>query len=152
MVPVLRESSYVPERAPKWGVLLRMPFVRGLRRVADRLQAADAQVEDPDRHRRRLAALRRLEPLADDVYGIMMRAAAAHEPAGVIVHGDFCRNNMQFVYGDDDQPSRVRFFDFQNSRWVPLPCPGPEGGSTKRGRIRALNRRALIISGSSRLI
>ncbi|XP_073995586.1 uncharacterized protein [Rhodnius prolixus] len=36
------------------------------------------------------------------------------EPFSVICHGDFCRNNMFFMY-DNDQPKDIKFFDLQNS-------------------------------------
>lgn len=111
VVPLLGEACYT-EAHRALGGQLQYPFRRGLKRLAARI-AANPTASEEDK-----ACLRRLEALAEDAYSIMVRAATGQEPAGVITHGDFCRNNMKFRYDADGQPIDVCFFDLQNSRYA----------------------------------
>lgn len=119
VTPLLREVAFLPEWSDRWSFTLGSCFRRGLDRLSSRLRGArpPQDGQDAGQHRRRLDGLRRLEDIADDVYSIMLGAAARTEPAGVLVHGDFNRNNMQFRYNELGEPVEVRFFDFQNCRY-----------------------------------
>ncbi|XP_034255488.1 uncharacterized protein LOC117653736 [Thrips palmi] len=118
MVPLLRETNFTPAWDEMWGPKVKGPMLRGLTRAEARLKAA--KDGDKDRHQRRLERLARMRAVADNAFPVMKAAVAVQEPASVIVHGDFCRNNMAFHYGKagpDGPADGVCLFDFQTSRY-----------------------------------
>lgn len=114
LVPLLREGMFGSSWNTSWAGSVERSMMRGISRVEERLKDED---KDTDRHRRRLERLVRMRAHAKDPYPAMKAAISPQEPAGVLAHGDFCRNNMAFHYGEDGVPDRVRFFDYQTSRY-----------------------------------
>lgn len=43
---------------------------------------------------------------------------APTEPFAVILHGDYCKNNMQFKYNDNGLPTECVYFDFQTTKYA----------------------------------
>lgn len=108
---LLREVSFTPASQPRWSSVLQPTVMRGLSSLKARLENEPGTVGS-------LEKLRRVEPKLLDAFSIMLGAVAPEEPQAVIVHGDFCRNNMLFRYDNADQAVDVRLFDLQNSRRV----------------------------------
>lgn len=123
IVPLLREPVYTSSWENTWGTKMSPPMMRGLDRAEARLK--DAKDEDKGRHQRRLERLSHMQAVVKNAFPHIKAAVSAQEPAAVIVHGDFCRNNISFHYGDDGLPDRVCLFDFQTSRYrTILMCVG----------------------------
>ncbi|XP_034239221.1 uncharacterized protein LOC117644103 isoform X2 [Thrips palmi] len=116
VVPLLSEPTYTPAWHARWSPIMAATMLRGVARVEARLKDLKA-VKDEGQHQRRLDGLARMRAVAQDAFPAMQAAVTAQEPAGVIVHGDFSRNNMTFHYGEDGLPDQVRFFDFQTCRY-----------------------------------
>lgn len=108
---LLTECCYGADAEPRWNSALRPVVQRGLRSLKERLEKEPAAGE-------RLERLRRAEARLENPFAIMRGAATCEKPGSVIVHGDFCRNNMLFKYDGEDQAVGVCFFDLQNSRQV----------------------------------
>lgn len=109
VVPLLRESCYNERWRVEMAPMMKRVVHRGIDLLEERLR------QDGDTAR--LAKLRRMSDVVGDVYSVMTGASAPREPVAVIAHGDFCRNNMQFRYGEGGRPEEVCLFDFQNSKY-----------------------------------
>lgn len=116
MVPLLREAMFTQTWDDTWSSKASLTMKRGLDRAEGRLE--NAKDEDKDRHQRRLERFARFRAIAKNPFPSMQACMSPTEPASVIVHGDFCRNNMSFHYGDDGVPDRVCLFDFQTTRFA----------------------------------
>lgn len=109
----LRESDYTDVGRPYHVGFMGRTLARGLRRLAARGGGAvsPATVE----HLRRRLTAERDQSAAFD---LMLDARTAEEPLAVVVHGDFCRNNIMFKYDPaTGKPVDVRFFDLQKSKY-----------------------------------
>ncbi|KAK3932171.1 EKC/KEOPS complex subunit BUD32 [Frankliniella fusca] len=108
----VREANYTEKWRDEMAPMMGRVVYRGI----DVLEARLLQDGQQDQQEK-LDRLRRMRAAVADAYAVMSGAASAREPAAVLAHGDFCRNNMLFRYDQDGQPAEVCLFDFQTSRY-----------------------------------